>query len=389
MHYFLQKLSVRKASIVALWCLGVSTLFTGCSTPQKIDPGFVADRWSTTLRAFNIDPVFLPRQVHLGDIYLAGESALQEDRDANHWKRRTMYLGRAAVQQAIVNDTKSRLNLPLTFSGKPSGNIFEAPSTTTALRPVAFPGFNVSEIRESDFAAAFPLNLFRALFGASRSGELVMAISIPSAEYEEVPALEAWDKLAEFCWKDDQEPVCAASNPVLRHLFNNLKLPSDTAALIPKIGIVTSVYYAREINYFYNTGRTSAFGAAASLALPVPEAQATAPGKEASVATATGASTPGDTKADVPPTATATATATAETVALNKRVQDMQMHIDALQKKMEGAEKYGAIRVVSISNAGTTLSQRFDSPVAIGYRAIWIFPLGYTLPSSTALQEGK
>jgi hypothetical protein len=385
MHYFFQKRTLATPSLAILWSLSLCTLLTGCSTPSKIDPGFVADRWSTTLRAFNIDPVFLPRQVHLGDIYLAGESALQDESDANRWKRRTMYLGRAAVQQAIVSDTKSRLNLPLTSSDKHSGNIFEAPSTTTALRPVAFPGFNVSEIRDSDFAAAFPLNLFRAVFGASKSGELVMAISIPSAEYEEVPALDAWDKLAEFCWKEDQEPVCAASNPVLRHLFNNLKLPTDTAVLIPKIGIVTSVYYAREINYFYNTGRASAFGASASLALPAPEAQAAAPGKEASVATATGGSTPGDTKADAPPTVSAST----EAVALNKRVQDMQMHIDALQKKMEGAEKYGSIRVVSISNAGTTLSQRFESPVAIGYRAIWIFPLGYKPPSSTVLQEGK
>lgn len=385
MHYFLQKLTLGRASAAVLWWLGLCTLFTGCSAPRKIDPGFVADRWSTTLRAFNIDPIFLPRQVHLGDIYLAGDSALQDESDANRWKRRTMYLGRAAVQQAIVNDTKTRLNLPLTSNGKPSANIFEAPSTTTALRPVAFPGFNVSEIRESDLAAAFPLNLFRAVFGASKSSELVMAISIPSAEYEEVPALEAWDKLAQFCWKEDEEPVCAASNPVIRHLFNNLKLPNDTAALIPKIGIVTSVYYTREINYFYNTGRASAFGATASLTLPVPEAQAVVPLKGASAATAAVASTSGDTKLDAP----APVAATSETVTLNKRVQELQMHIDALQKKMEGAEKYGSIRVVSISNAGTTLNQRFESPVAIGYRAVWIFPLGYKPPSPIAQQQEK
>lgn len=385
MHYFFRKPQWGTPSLPLLCCLGLATLLGGCSAPPKVDPGFVADRWSTTLRGFNIDPVFLPRQVHLGDIYLAGESAQQDESDANRWKRRTMYLGRAAVQQAILNDSKSRLNLPLTSNGKPGANVFEAAPTTTALRPVAFPGFNVSEIRESDLAATFPLNLFRAVFGASKSSELVMAISIPSAEYEEVPALEAWDKLAEFCWQEDQEPVCSASNPVMRHLFNNLKLPNDTAVLIPKIGIVTSVYYAREINYFYNTGRASAFGAAASLALPVPAAQAAAPGKEASGAAATGAGAPGDAKTDAP----ATVAATTETIALNKKVQDMQMHIDALQKKMEGAEKYGSIRVVSISNAGTTLSQRFESPVAIGYRAIWIFPLGYKPPSSTALQQEK
>lgn len=414
-------------------------LAAGCSAPRKIDPDFVADRWSMTLRAFNIDPIFLPRQVHLGDVYLSGEPDGDPVSDANRWKRRTIYLGRADLREAIFNDTRSRLRLPGTSVSNPSDNVFEAPATTTLLRPVAFPGFDISEIRESDLAAAFPVKLFRALFGASRTSELVMSVSIPSAEYEEVPALAAWEKFGEFCWEKDAEPVCSANNPVLRHLFNTLKLPNDTRKLIPKVGIVTSVYYVRQINYFYNTGRAAAFGASASLpasasapqapgAAPKPAADAaaetatatataTAPasasppaspsgtpsagtGKPAAgTATASTASpkpgtgtdtstgkdsvtdTSTGTSAEAPAASeagdTPAASASAGTARLHAQVQALQKRIDALQQAAGGADKYGAIRVVSSTSEGTALSQTFEQPVAIGYRALWIYPLDY------------
>ena len=424
-------------------------LAAGCSAPRKIDPDFVADRWSMTLRAFNIDPIFLPRQVHLGDVYLSGEPDGDPVSDANRWKRRTIYLGRADVREAIFNDTRSRLRLPGTSVSNPGDNVFEAPATTTLLRPVAFPGFDISEIRESDLAAAFPVKLFRALFGASRTSELVMSVSIPSAEYEEVPALAAWEKFGEFCWKKDVEPVCSANNPVLRHLFNTLKLPTDTRKLIPRVGIVTSVYYVRQINYFYNTGRATAFGASASLpasasapqapgAAPKPAAAAAADTATATASTPASASAPSSVPSSVPssapsspsgtpsagtgkPSAAATgsaataaaaapkpgtgkdsgkgnitdtgtsaeapavdeagetppASASAETARLHAQVQALQKRIDALQQAAGGADKYGAIRVVSSTSEGTALSQTFEQPVAIGYRALWIYPLDY------------
>jgi hypothetical protein len=402
----------------------VALLVGGCSAPRKIDPDFVADRWSMTLRAFNIDPIFLPRQVHLGDVYLSGEPDGDPVSDANRWKRRTIYLGRADVREAIFNDTRSRLRLPGTSVRNSSDNVFEAPATTTLLRPVAFPGFDISEIRESDLAAAFPVKLFRALFGASRTSELVMSVSIPSAEYEEVPALAAWEKFGEFCWKKDSEPVCSANNPVLRHLFNTLKLPNDTRKLIPKVGIVTSVYYVRQINYFYNTGRAAAFGASASLpaSASAPQASGAAPkpasdaaaetatatasasasgtpsvgtGKPAAgtAATASTASPkPGTGKDSLTDTSTGTsaeasaageagnttpASASTETARLHAQVQVLQKRIDALQQAADGADKYGAIRVVSSTSEGTALSQTFEQPVAIGYRALWIYPLDY------------
>ena len=379
MREFLQKIFSARLSAPIAVCLGLCMAIAGCSTPSKIEPDFVAERWSTTLKAFNIDPIFLPRQVQLGDVYLTEEIAGQGVHDANLWKRRTMYLGRAAVQQAVEQDTRTRLRLPLTSESSPTGNIFQPPATTTALRPVAFPGFNVSEIRESDLAAAFPFNLFRAIFGASRNSELLMSINIPSAEYEEVPALVAWDKFAEFCWHENEEPICAESNPVLRHLVNNLGLPGETAVLIPKIGIVTSVYYARQINYFYNTGRASAFGAVVS------RAQANAQEKDATTTATAATGDSGDAKGN----ASNISSASADNIALNKKIQELQARIDALQNDTQGANKYGSIRVVSISNSGTILNQTFERPVAIGYRALWIYPLGYRPPSSTVLQQEK
>lgn len=394
-----------------------SIFLIGCTVPRKIEPGFVADRWSTTLSAFNIDPIFLPRQVHLGDVYLAGDISGDPATDANRWKRRTLYLGRASVRDAIQKDTQTRLRLPGSTVANPSDDIFEAPLTTTALRPVAFPGFNVSEIRETDFAAAFPLNLFRMLFGASTSGNLVMSISIPRAEYEEVPGLDAWEAFGNFCWKEGEPPVCAASNVALQRLFDTLKLREDKSPLIAQIGMVTSVYYARQINYFYNTGRASAFGASASLVTLAPESSATSPtvatssSSTANAAPATSATAQASTKpagataapAGAPATSSATTpapdasvvsaiSASTETAALQQQVQALQTRLDEFQKKAEGADKYGSLRVVSSTREGTLLSQTFEKPVAIGYRAIWIYPLGYKRPPAAPVpppQLGK
>jgi len=400
-------------------CLAVALPLAGCSTPHKIAPGFVADRWSTTLRAFNIDPIFLPRQIHLGDVYLAGEPRGAPENDANRWRRRTIYLGRADVFAAIEKDTRSRLRLPGTSAPASGDNVFAPPATVTALRPVAFPGFNVSEVRESDFAAAFPVKLFRALFGAFRRGEMVMSINIPSAEYEEVPAVAAWEQLGQFC-SSSTPSVCAASSPALRTMFENMKLPNDTQPLLPKIGIVTSVYYVRQINYFYNTGHSSAFGASASRPLPtpvplaVPGTATTSAPAPAEPAGATDSSTPAAIAAATNPAVKAVPSAGATipaaapanpsanpsanpakpeqsaadqtTAALRARVDAMQKRLDELQKQTEGTDRYGAIRVVSETNEGTTLIQTFEKPVAIGYRAIWIEPLGYAGPASTASQ---
>jgi hypothetical protein len=408
LHQF-QYLRLHSLAARIAWCAGIGIFAAGCSTPRKIDPSFVASRWSTTLSAFNIDPVFLPRQVHLGDIYLAGEFNGDPDGDAKRWQRRTVYLGRASVRDAIILDTQSRLRIPRTSVAEPRDDVFDAPPLTTSLRPVAFPGFNVSEIRESDFAAAFPIKLFRALFGASSSGKLVMSISVPNAEYEEVPGLDAWDKLGEFCWKQGEAPVCAASNPVLQNLFNNLKLPNDSAKLVPKVGIVTSVFYAREINYFYNTGQASAFGLTASLPMSPTDGDGGAPAKPAATdPKATGNSSLGSGGPATPPAASGAAgntavgsaggaaapattpsPADADAAALHARVQALQKQIDELQKKGEGTSKFGAIRVVSSTNEGTLLSQTFEHPVAIGYRALWMYPLGYTPPSTTILPPAQ
>jgi len=376
--------------------IALTLLATGCSAPRTINPGFVADRWSMTLRAFNIDPVFLPRQVHLGDVYLSAEAGKDPENDANRWKRRTTYLGRADVRQAVLDDTRSRLRLPDSSVLSPSDDVFAAPTMTTSLRPLAFPGFNISEIRESDFAAAFPVRLFRAMFGVSHTGELLMSINIPRAEYEEVPALEAWKQFAKFCGVPKQQPACAASNPVLKHLFNNLKLAGDGRDLVPKVGIVTSVYYVRQINYFYNSGRATAFGASASrpvvVAADAPaDAPAATPQKDAETAPAgvpaahpvTAAAGTDDSKkaAAAEPGAGAAAhpapPAADPDAALRAQVTTMQKRLDELQAKTADADRYGSLRVVSATSEGTALVQTFERPVAIGYRAIWVYPLGY------------
>jgi len=65
-------------------------LLGGCaSSPEKTDPTFVAERWSETLAAFNIDAVFPPRYVQPGDIFLIMAPESEVEGTQNRYKRRS------------------------------------------------------------------------------------------------------------------------------------------------------------------------------------------------------------------------------------------------------------------------------------------------------------
>ncbi|HIH2751397.1 TPA: hypothetical protein ACYLN4_007234 [Burkholderia lata] len=55
----------------ALFSVSFFVLVTACSAPPVVNPSNLAQQWGDRLRAYQINPVFPPREdIQVGDIYL-------------------------------------------------------------------------------------------------------------------------------------------------------------------------------------------------------------------------------------------------------------------------------------------------------------------------------
>jgi hypothetical protein len=316
----------------------------------------------------------------------------------------------------LIKEAQQELRLPSTSDSKPTNPIFSIPEREdiVRLRPMGFTGFNIATVTEADIGAAVPIQALRALFGGARQDTLAMSISVPNAEFLELPAFIAYKALRSFCSPRGGTPSeCSVANEALRWAWTSLILPGDKPEeMIPKIFLVTNVYYAREIDYTYRTKDGAAL--AISAALAAASSKESSPGTGAKPPTSSGS--PSTTKPDAPaavagagtpssgtttttitttttsssnsgsasPTAGAAAakTATSSTPpgsATSQSEAEQQKaallaRIDTSQLGTAGPA--GTLRVLTTNSEGTVLRQTFEFPVAIGYRALWATPGG-------------
>lgn len=370
-------------------------LLGGCaSSPEKTDPTFVAERWSETLAAFNIDAVFPPRYVQPGDIFLIMAPESEVEGTQNRYKRRSVRLGRVDVRPLLKEDAKKSLQLPDTNNTSPTASIFDDKEKEVRLKPLAFNGFNVSMVKDSSAGIAYPIKALKTMLGWNSSDDLVMSISVPNAEHLQLPAIHAFDVLKEFCLdsagKNEAEknaPVnrCDVEYPAIGLAMESLRPPGSKEKMVASIAVITEVYYARQIDYYYGTrDGWGVFLNAAKEALTdkVPATGAVvADGKPASpdAKQANKAAQPlavQVVQSTTPPTASdPAAKAQADPYSQNSaQLQAMQKKLDAIQKQLDGQSINGSLRVISMLDQGTLLQQTFPSPLAIGYRALWWTP---------------
>jgi hypothetical protein len=215
------------------------------------------------------------------------------------------------------------------------------------LRPTAYPGFNLAQISDSDLHAGLLTRLFQGWFGATGRGELIMSMSIPVAEDQELSATNAELAYEDFCKIRNGRSPCYFDDPQFKIFMGTLRQPGDPADMVPIIVFVSHVFYARQITYYFSASNGAAFALGAGSVLEVGN------GKTAKASRAASA---------------------ADVIAADP------------QALPSGAKVLpsGSISAVRAADGGVTLNQTFTTPVAIGFRGLEFPPVGYSQNSGKA-----
>jgi hypothetical protein len=275
---------------------GVGLLVTsGCTSQKAVDASFVVRQWQSTIGDLNIDAVYPPRQINVGDVFLVYQpKAGFTPPDLCYGKVQSYFrMTSIDVRNIIKKDWQKHINLPPQQELTKPADIFKTPTTYTHLPVAAFPGFNVVNISKSDLAAAFPVNVFRIFFGAAFSDQTALSMSIPSALSVELPAADAVGSLANFCLRSATADMCKPESPTIQMLSQNFPCYEANNYDL-EILFVTTVFYAQQIDYSYSNDSASAFSTAVS-PLAVVSSGSTAP----SAKSATASSSEGGTTINV------------------------------------------------------------------------------------------
>jgi hypothetical protein len=282
-----------------------------------------------------------------------------------------------------MQNMQTDLLLPVTGTNNTHTNIFDVPADIYSARPAAFPGFNIAQVTEEDLGIAFPVKVFRAIFGITTSHDLAMSISIPQAEDIELPADDAFAALSYYCEPNPLVRRCDLATPQMKFFVGDLCQPEklQDTILTPRIVFVNHVYYARQINYAYTTKGGAALGVSVAMAAAASaknEKSSSSDNTKSSVSdnSKTTATSSGETKSPPPssggdqkssPSAAATNTSEPRTDA-EKEAQALRSRLNEIQQEL--GTTGGKLQVVTANSDGTLLSQTFSLPIAIGYRGL-------------------
>lgn len=347
-------------------CAVTIIVSAACSSSKPLDTTFVAQRWGEAMGAYDVTGVFPPRGgINVGDVYVVADSI--DPKDTGRFKRRAILLGRVDLRDQMSHEMSKSLNLPPTAASSPTASIFESPPTIVDLAAVGFGGLNVATITDTDLGVSVPVKIFRAMFGASTHSQIVLSVSLPRATHAEVGALDAFDSLKDFCTHHKDGTTASPSrcsyddDGFLASAWSLLDVTDDPSKAVPKIFLVTHVYYASEIDYSYYDQAGVAVTADVSLAAASAVQQTT---------TSSPAPTQGDANAAFPPRASSDATAVGK--AASDMAAQTSTRAEAVVKSL--GLTGGTLKVVHADLNGADLKQVFTKPVAIGIRGIYVTP---------------
>ena len=336
-----------------------------CASSKPLNTAFVAQRWGEAMGAYDITGVFPPRAgVNVGDIYVVADST--DSKDTGRYKRRAILLGRLDLRDQMNREMSELVNLPPTAASSPAASIFASPPKVVDLASVGFGGLNIATVTDSDLGVSAPVTVFRAMFGASTTTQVVLSVSLPRATHAEVGALDAFESLEYFCSHNKDGVSVTKSrcsyddDGFLASAWSLLDATDDPSKVVPKILLVTHVYYASEIDYSYSDQSGVAVAADVSLTAASALQPATTPP----------ASTQGSGKAATDAAAASDATATAQ--GASEVAAQTSTRAEAVIKSL--GITGGTLKVVHADLNGADLKQVFAKPVAIGIRGIYVTP---------------
>lgn len=336
-----------------------------CTSSKPLSTAFVAQRWGETMGAFDITGVFPPRGgINVGDIYVMADSV--DPKDSGQYKRRAILLGRLDLRDQMSREMSNSLNLPPTAASNPTASIFASPATVVDLTSVGFGGLNVATVTDADLGVSVPVKIFRTVFGASTSSQVVLSVSLPRATHAEVGALDAFESLKYFCkHKKDGTPVTKSrcsydDDGFLASAWSLLDSTDDPHKVIPKILLVTHVYYASEIDYSYSDQSGVAVAADVSLS------------SASAVQDATSAHTTTQDDTTNPASPVGASDSAVAAKAASSVAAQTSTRAEAVVKAL--GITGGTLKVVHADLNGADLKQVFAKPIAIGIRGLYVTP---------------
>jgi hypothetical protein len=201
-----------------------------------------------------------------------------------------------------------------------------------------------------------------------------MSISIPHAEDIELPAFDAYEALLSFCHppNDSRLRRCDIRTNAMQVFMRSITGVDEVTKLIPKIMMMTHVYYARQIDYSYLTKEGAALAANVAAAVS-PLEMGTKPSVN-NVQTTGASQAPPAPQSDSAVGVNGKPTASANEAQLE--IQALKNQLDDMKKHLGTIGPGGTVKIISAGSKGVLMRQTFDLPVAIGFRGLWIKPEG-------------
>ncbi|TGP42837.1 hypothetical protein EN871_18100 [bacterium M00.F.Ca.ET.228.01.1.1] len=379
------------------------TLLGGCSTKPVLNPDNLADQWGARLRAYQIYPVFPPREdIQVGDLYgicakktnqrvLANEDQVALGRtQATGPSPISVWLSRIDEFRSSIGQFYSTA-VTLPPASAPSGvsspgatsdywpmptsqNFVSGNSSAARLRNASLPEFFTASVSQAQVGALVPAGVVLAGLGFSSEDVGSVSVSVPAAGSYGLPE---WDSLkiakSSQLWKTAE--FWKWSNDYLSKYSRFCQTDEKPVFLL-----VTEVIaaYALDINF--------AFTKATASKLQVAMAEPTGSTKQATLdsllkyfsttppTTAKTADAPGAVNKGAKGLVGSQPEAASDAKGQVNPAQDLAAELKSLLASATGSEQQQfpglSAQVVTGSSSGVKIQRTFANPVVIGYRAM-------------------
>jgi len=396
--------------------LGVLAL-SGCQSDRP-DPGAIAKEWSTNTSQLGIRPIYPPREVYPGDVFISvgyDVDSIEEipTKAFNILPVRYSHIPNLKEVAALERD---RLRFPIDTSNTDAASFIGFPNNDERINClVAFPGFTFASTSDVNLGANIPKSVWAAMFSTSSRSTYTVSYSVPEAECISYEVGNLRPRANTYLARLGAGVISDIQDTAL-----SLRIPQDIKKkynAAPILVIPYEVYYARTLDVTVNAldGSSSQLSATALSLIELSDkkqkledkllaltgtAASQGDGVDKGVGGAEGAAQ--QPAVVVPKTAAVAApnTGVATEASANNKTTTLQAEkpaaeqlpseatlkaqIASVQQQLEAATKAHLPTVpgvtgsvTRISATGISLSQTFSIPVAIGYRSIQ-----YSIPTA-------
>jgi hypothetical protein len=329
--------------------------------PAPADMASVAADWSTNIGRLGIESIYPPQEdFEVGDIFAVITDAGKALSTSETFAGRAVKIWHVDMRSDI-EDAYSELPIfPETLSRPTDANdvwrqaqtndsVFASvPHPRHSLPLVTFPAFSIGHARRAEVELGLAESAAGGLFSGSGSSDDTVELKIPLAETYGVASILATGTLKFFC--REHKPACADTE--LRTQLSSLVGDAIwNKAIKVEVMLVNRVYLARSIEEFHQSD--SAMGTkiklAAKLKAAVSELEAQKPSETSGIPAA-------------------------EADKINKAIDMQVQKLNGLIAETASGVPSGSISVSAADSSSIGMSQTFQRPIAVGFRAIYQTP---------------